>query len=73
MAIGDGRKTKGITKQAIERICGMADFIDKHKFNTEIRITVRESWELTRCRDNWAGFTEIPGGLKYKCVTVVMG
>jgi hypothetical protein len=51
----------------------MADFIEKNKFNTTIKITVREQWELDRCRENWAGFEEIPGGLKYKSVEVVLG
>lgn len=71
--LGDGRKVAGITKQAIERICGMADFIEKNKFSAEIILTVHEPWEFDRCRENWAGFREVEGCLVYKCVMVVMG
>ncbi|PKN20922.1 MAG: hypothetical protein CVU71_03845 [Deltaproteobacteria bacterium HGW-Deltaproteobacteria-6] len=73
MAIGDGRKVQGITKQAIERICALADFVEKNKFHAEITMTVNEAWEIDRCKENWAGFKEVGGALVYKCVTVVMG
>jgi len=48
----------------------LADFVEKNKFNVEINVTVREPWELDRCRESWAGFEDYIFCLKYKCVTV---